>query len=215
MDIVAPALIPNLRECAILLDVDGTILDLAATPREVWVPPSLRRDMTRLSERTGGAVALVSGRSLNDLDLLFSPLQLPAIGGHGAEFRPHIGGERDLRRTVPLDASLKLGAAGVENGEFGQMLRQYRDRTLKDLFIVSGVGMLADSEVAELKGKADGHEDFKVDGMFGRVSTQPPVVVVGARAPGIKCQRCWCYYDDGGDPELCPRCREVVRAPKQ
>jgi trehalose 6-phosphate phosphatase len=60
-----------------------------------------------LSERTGGAVALVSGRSLNDLDLLFSPLQLPAIGGHGAEFRPHIGGEQDLRRTVPLDASLK------------------------------------------------------------------------------------------------------------
>src|ERR1700738_816345 len=97
MDIVAPSLIPNLQECAILLDVDGTILDLASTPREVWVPLSLRHDMTRLSARTGGAVALVSGRSLNDLDLLFSPLQLPAIGGHGAEFRPFSGGEVDLR----------------------------------------------------------------------------------------------------------------------
>src|SRR5207302_3891240 len=107
MDIAAPSLIPNLQECAILLDVDGTILDLAPTPREVWVPPSLRHDMTRLSERTGGAVALVSGRSVSDLDLLFSPLQLPAIGGHGAEFRPFSGGERDLRRTVPLDAALK------------------------------------------------------------------------------------------------------------
>src|ERR1700682_3750737 len=99
MDIVAPSLIPNLQECAILLDVDGTILDLASTPREVWVPPSLRHDMTRLIECTGGAVALVSGRSLNDLDLLFAPLQLPALGGHGAEFRPHIRGEQDLRRT--------------------------------------------------------------------------------------------------------------------
>src|SRR5260221_5928435 len=83
MDIVAPSLVPNLQECAILLDVDGTILDLAPTPPEVWVPPSLRHAMTRLTERTGGAVALVSGRSLSDLDLLFSPLQLPAIGGRG------------------------------------------------------------------------------------------------------------------------------------
>jgi trehalose 6-phosphate phosphatase len=113
MDIVAPSLIPSLQECAILLDVDGTILDLAATPREVWVPPSLRHDMTRLSERTGGALALVSGRSVNDLDLLFSPLQLPAVGGHGAEFRLHVGGAQELRRSVPLDASLKREFATV------------------------------------------------------------------------------------------------------
>jgi trehalose 6-phosphate phosphatase len=113
MNIVAPFLIPNLRECAILLDVDGTILDLAATPREVWVPPSLRHDISRLSERTGGAVALVSGRSLNDLDLLFSPLQLPAVGGHGAEFRPQVGGEPELRRTAPLGAALKRKFATV------------------------------------------------------------------------------------------------------
>ena len=113
MDIAAPSLIPSLQECAILLDVDGTILDLAATPREVWVPPSLRHDMMRLSERTGGAVALVSGRSLNDLDLLFSPLQLPAVGGHGAEFRLQTGGELEFRRTVPLDSALKRKFASV------------------------------------------------------------------------------------------------------
>jgi trehalose 6-phosphate phosphatase len=106
MDIAAPSLIPNLKECAILLDVDGTILDLAPTPREVWVPPSLRSAIGRLAERTGGAVALVSGRSLDELDLLFSPLQLPAIAGHGAEFRPRVGSEPELRR-VPLDAALK------------------------------------------------------------------------------------------------------------
>jgi trehalose 6-phosphate phosphatase len=113
MDIAAPTLLPDLQECAILLDVDGTILDLASTPREVWVPPSLRQDMTRLSERTGGALALVSGRSLDDLDLLFSPLQLPAIGGHGAEFRPRIGGEPQPHRTVPLGAALKRRFATV------------------------------------------------------------------------------------------------------
>src|ERR1700722_19291467 len=113
MDIATPFLIPNLQECAILLDVDGTILDLAPTPPEVWVPPSLRHAMTRLTERTGGALALVSGRSLNDLDLLFSPLQFPAVGGHGAEFRPYFGGELDCRRQVPLDAALKRKLATV------------------------------------------------------------------------------------------------------
>src|SRR3981081_2825310 len=107
MNIVAPSLIPNLEECAILLDVDGTILDLAPTPPEVWVPPSLRHAMTRLTERTGGALALVSGRSLSDLDLLFSPLQLPAIGGHGAEFRPFGDGETDLRRAQAVRAGRK------------------------------------------------------------------------------------------------------------
>jgi hypothetical protein len=51
-----------------------------------------------------------------------------------------------------------------------------------------------------------------VNGAFARVCANPPVLLVGRRAPGVKCQRCWCYFDDGGDPELCPRCRAVVRA---
>ena len=113
MSIATSSLIPDLRECAILLDVDGTILDFASTPQEVWVPPSLRRDIGRLSERTGGALALVSGRSVRDLDCLFSPLRLPAIGGHGAEFRPHPDGELAPRRIVPLDAALKRRFAAL------------------------------------------------------------------------------------------------------
>lgn len=83
------ALLPlDLSKSAILLDVDGTILDLAPTPREVWVPPMLRRSLKLLLERTDGAIALVSGRSLQELDLIFAPLQLAGIGCHGAELRP-------------------------------------------------------------------------------------------------------------------------------
>jgi len=106
------SLIPDLRKCAILLDIDGTILDLAPSPQQVWVPPRLRRTLAELHRLTGGAVALVSGRSLNDIDLIFSPLQLAAIGGHGAELRaaatalPHL-------RAPPLDAGLKRRLAGV------------------------------------------------------------------------------------------------------
>ena len=82
------SLVPDLRQCAILLDIDGTILDLAPTPQQVWVPPALRRTLARLDELTGGAVALVSGRSLADIDLICSRrCSSPAIGGHGAELR--------------------------------------------------------------------------------------------------------------------------------
>src|SRR5262245_60068963 len=77
----------DLRQLAILLDVDGTILDIAPTPADVKVPASLRTTLRRVAERAGGALALVSGRPLRELDEIFSPLQLPAIGGHGAEIR--------------------------------------------------------------------------------------------------------------------------------
>jgi trehalose 6-phosphate phosphatase len=82
-----------------LLDIDGTLLDLAPTPHEVVVPSGLRDAMTALLERTGGAFALVSGRSLPDIDQIFQPTKYPAIGGHGAEFRLTLGGDSGL--TVP------------------------------------------------------------------------------------------------------------------
>src|ERR1700716_4577557 len=84
---VPRSLVPRLDECAILLDIDGTLLDLAPTPREVWVPPGLARTLNGLLAKTEGALALVSGRSLNDIDLIFAPEQFPAVGGHGAEMR--------------------------------------------------------------------------------------------------------------------------------
>jgi trehalose 6-phosphate phosphatase len=117
MDILAPSVIPNLQEYAILLDVDGTIVDLAPTPREIWIPPKLRQVLTRLLERTGGAVALVSGRSISDLDMIFAPLQLTAIGGHGAEFRLVGNGPCTAFKSEALDPDLKRKLAAI--GEAG------------------------------------------------------------------------------------------------
>jgi trehalose 6-phosphate phosphatase len=100
------SLVPDLRKCAILLDIDGTILDFAPSPQQVFVPAGLRETLTRLDALTAGAVALVSGRSLNDVDLIFSPLQIAAIGGHGAELRA-TGGGQAVQRARPLPAALK------------------------------------------------------------------------------------------------------------
>jgi trehalose 6-phosphate phosphatase len=77
----------NPREVAFLLDIDGTLLDIALTPHDVQVPSALRKTLAKLQEHTGGAIALVSGRSLSDIDLIFAPLKLSAVGGHGAEIR--------------------------------------------------------------------------------------------------------------------------------
>ena len=112
MELAETSLVPDLRRCAILLDIDGTILDLAPSPQQVWVPAGLRQTLGRLDALTGGALALVSGRPLHDIDLIFSPLELAAIGGHGAELRAMPNGST-VMRAKPLDAALKRRLAAI------------------------------------------------------------------------------------------------------
>src|ERR1700712_1185491 len=100
------AVMPALSECALLLDIDGTLLDFAPTPREVWVPPELATTMGKLLQRTNGALALVSGRSLNDIDLIFAPMLFPAVGGHGAEMRLSTENESVASHAPPMDKEL-------------------------------------------------------------------------------------------------------------
>ena len=106
------SLVPHLSETAILLDIDGTLLELMPTPREVKVPPGLARTLKGLMERTAGALALVSGRSLPDIDRIFAPDQFPAIGGHGAEMRLS-SGDAVASHALPLDDELKHRLAAI------------------------------------------------------------------------------------------------------
>jgi trehalose 6-phosphate phosphatase len=112
MDIARTSHEPDLRETAILLDIDGTILDIAPRPRDVRMPPGLRQTLARLQERSGGALALVSGRPLADIDVIFAPLVLAAIGGHGAELRP-VPGIEPQRRAGSLSPELKRALAAL------------------------------------------------------------------------------------------------------
>jgi trehalose 6-phosphate phosphatase len=72
---------------ALFLDVDGTLLEIAATPDRVRVPASLRNTLQLNFDREQGALALLSGRSLDELDELFAPCVFPASGKHGLEVR--------------------------------------------------------------------------------------------------------------------------------
>jgi len=113
LKLAAEELAQRLGEWAILLDIDGTLLDLAPTPREVWVPPGLAESLSRLHDRTSGALALVSGRSLNDIDLIFAPEQFPAVGGHGAEMRISTDSEAVAVHAPPMDKELKRRLAAI------------------------------------------------------------------------------------------------------
>src|SRR5215210_2402456 len=97
----------DLNRFAILLDVDGTLLDIAPTPREVIVPPDLPQTLAHVCDRLGGALAVVSGRPIAEIDEFFAPLRFVAIGGHGAEIRPVAGGPVITGRANPLDAEFK------------------------------------------------------------------------------------------------------------
>jgi len=77
----------DLGRTALFLDVDGTLLDLAPRPEAVLVPPSLIGSLAEAEQALQGALALVSGRPIADLDRLFAPLHLRASGVHGAEMR--------------------------------------------------------------------------------------------------------------------------------
>ncbi len=89
---------PKANAISLFLDVDGTLLDLAPTPDAVAVSPLLVDELALAEQRLNGALALVSGRPIEQLDRLFAPLRLRASGIHGAEIR-YLPGESTLSLT--------------------------------------------------------------------------------------------------------------------
>ncbi|MBH2019968.1 MAG: trehalose-phosphatase [Burkholderiales bacterium] len=79
-----PGLTPD---TALFLDFDGTLVALATQPELVEVPLGLTSTLAALHRQLNGALALVSGRRLLDLDEFLAPLLLPAAGEHGAQRR--------------------------------------------------------------------------------------------------------------------------------
>jgi trehalose 6-phosphate phosphatase len=102
----AESLVPPLDPLsALFLDVDGTLLEIAPRPELVRVPDGLPSLIMRLSAARGGALALISGRPLAQLDQLFQPWQGAAAGLHGLERRRADG---ILDRVVDVHSAAAL-----------------------------------------------------------------------------------------------------------
>lgn len=87
---------------AMFLDFDGTLVEIVDRPDLTHVPPSLLATLSDAHAALDGALALVSGRSIADLDKLMDPLRLPAAGVHGLEYRNGSGRVRSATtRSFP------------------------------------------------------------------------------------------------------------------
>lgn len=98
-----PSALPsNSADWAFFFDFDGTLVDIAPTPDAVALEPALRGALEVLARRSQGALAIVSGRPLAELDCFLAPLSLPAAGVHGQELRFADGSRSDLSPNIDL-----------------------------------------------------------------------------------------------------------------
>lgn len=85
-----PGILPANQIC-LFLDIDGTLIEFADTPDAISVEPMVIDTLQRLKSALDGALALVSGRAVVDVDRILFPLHLPAAGLHGVERRDAMG----------------------------------------------------------------------------------------------------------------------------
>lgn len=94
--------------CALFLDFDGTLADLAPRPDAVQLPAGLKDTLAALATRLDGALAVVSGRPIDALDAFLHPLVLPLAGVHGGE-RRDAQGRRSTAGDLPEAVRAALG----------------------------------------------------------------------------------------------------------
>lgn len=95
--------IPPLSQTAFLLDFDGTLVDIAPTPESVVVPPDLLETLTHLRNACGDALAIISGRPIEQIDQFLGDVPFAVAGEHGVAIRHRPGGsvERAVLPTMP------------------------------------------------------------------------------------------------------------------
>jgi trehalose 6-phosphate phosphatase len=109
------------KDYAVYFDFDGTLVEIATTPEEVVVPGTLRPDLARLQTRLGGAVAVVTGRHLADVERMIAPIRLAGSGLHGLEFSFMTGEPQDARH-MPVSPALMAKATALAQNHPGVRL---------------------------------------------------------------------------------------------
>lgn len=122
-----PAPPPIARDWAMFLDVDGCLLDFADHPENVEVPHGLCGSLERVRSALGGALALVSGRSLAQLDAIFPDVTFAAAGLHGLELRDSFG-----RVALPDGAPVALEALARVREAAEQVARMHDGARVED-----------------------------------------------------------------------------------
>jgi len=93
------------RKSALFLDFDGTLVEIAATPEQVVVPPGLPDLLAQLYRQLGGALAIVSGRPLAQTDQLLRPFSASGAGEHGVSLRYDDGTLEEMPVGIAVPAN--------------------------------------------------------------------------------------------------------------
>lgn len=103
---------------ALFLDFDGTLVEIADRPDAVRVERHLAGTLGRLSGLLGGAVAIISGRPLAEIDQHLSPARLPAAGLHGLQLRPlpDTPADSPVAERIPSRIAARLRDFAERNG---------------------------------------------------------------------------------------------------
>jgi trehalose 6-phosphate phosphatase len=118
------AALPPFERAALLLDMDGTLLDIAPTPDSVVVAPGLPETLLRLQAQLGGAVAIVTGRPVHQVDTLLPGIVPTVSGEHGGALRPAPGAPL-VRAALPdLPAGLVEAGAALATAHPGVILER-------------------------------------------------------------------------------------------
>lgn len=118
--------LPPPERAALLLDMDGTLIDIAPAPDLVVVPDGLPDLLRRLRDRLGGALAVVTGRPLEQVDALLPDVPTAVAAEHGGVLRMRRGGEA-TRPALPEPPAAWLDeAAALVKAHPGAMLERKR-----------------------------------------------------------------------------------------
>jgi trehalose 6-phosphate phosphatase len=109
---------------ALLLDLDGTLLDIAPTPDAVVVPPGLRPALLRLRARLGDALAVVTGRPISEIDALLGDAPYAVAGEHGGAIRHAPGAPVERAAVADLPAGWLERAERIAAGRAGVLLER-------------------------------------------------------------------------------------------
>ena len=151
--------LPPFHRAALLLDMDGTLVDLAPTPDAVVVAPGLAATLASLRDALGGALAIVTGRPVETVDRLFGDAPGAVAGEHGGAIRHYSGGpiERpDL--AAPPPAWLAVADALVQSFPGALLERKARGFALhyrlaphaRDVFYTALSTMVAEADGFQL-----------------------------------------------------------------
>ena len=113
---------PPFDQAALLLDLDGTLLDLAPTPDTVVVPPGLTDTLRTLRWRLEQALAVITGRPIETIDALLGDAPYAVAGEHGGAIRPAPGAPIERPDLKPPPAAWITCAAALEKAHPGAIL---------------------------------------------------------------------------------------------